>query len=328
MAERTAILIIGVGELGLAVLTAFAYKPASSFDLSVLLRPSTAKLPSDNAKVAPIYALKQPVNIVSCDLIGASQTELANVFKSFDVVIGCMGYDSNAIGVGEGVQFKIARAIFEAKTVKLYVPWQFGVDYDQFDLDTAGGLFSEQKQVRTYLRETVANSEITTQWTIISTGIFMSFMFSDFWGVVKRDGNNGFIINALGSWDVATTVTQAEDIGRLTAEIVLAARNSHWNDESPRNKEVYIAGDTVTYNDIFNLVQAASKKTVARGEEHTLSSLQRSLELKPGDTLAKYRVAFGRGEGVAWNKRATFNSNHGIPVTDVRSWLSTNIDAL
>jgi hypothetical protein len=328
MAEHTSILIIGAGELGIAVLTAFNSKQDPNLDISVLLRSSTASLPSNDAKVASIYALSPPVQVISCDLLGASQADLTNIFKSFDVIIGCTGYDSNAIGLGEGLQFKIAEAVFEAKSVKLYVPWQFGVDYDQFEHDTAGGLFSEQKCVRDFLREAVAKKEVTTQWIIISTGIFMSYMFSDFWGVVKRNDDNDLIINALGSWDVATTITQAEDIGRLTAEIVLTLRNHHWDDDALKNRSVYIAGDTVTYNQIFDLVKAISQRPVIRGESASLINLQQKLEQDGGNILSKYQVAFGRGKGVAWDKGNTFNVLHRIPVTDVKSWLLTHFNSI
>lgn len=156
----------------------------------------------------------------------------------------------------------------------------------------------------------------------------MSYMFSDFWGVVKQDGDRGIVINALGSWDVATSVTTAEDIGRLTSEIVLKARSSDWSEQSFRNQSIYIAGDTVTYNEVFDLVQAASSGPVHRGELLTVPTLQERLNRSPDDILAKYRVAFGQGKGVVWAKGVTFNAVHDISVTTVKDWLVTNINTI
>src|ERR1700753_1323703 len=184
MSTSYSVLILGAGELGVAVLKAFTSKPVTEVDVTVLLRPSTAQRPHNDIKVAPIYNLPRPVKIISCDLVESSQIELTEIFRPFDIVVGCLGYDQNSAGTGDGLQFKIARAAFAAETLKLYVPWQFGVDYDQFDHNTAGGLFSEQKDVRDFLRTTTSSGQSQTKWIIISTGMFMSYLFQEFWGVV------------------------------------------------------------------------------------------------------------------------------------------------
>lgn len=328
MSSATSVLVLGAGELGLAVLRAFASKPETAVDITVLLRPSTASRPRTDTKVAPIYNLPRPVKFLSCDLLSSSQSELAEAFKPYDVVIGCTGYDQNSAGTGAGLQSKIARAVLETGTVKLYLPWQFGVDYDQFDHDTAGGLFSEQKDVRTLLRNAVSNGETHTKWLIVSTGIFMSYLFSEFWGVVQRDGETGWVVNALNSWDTAVTVTTPDDIGKVTCAIVTFVMRNTPDSKSLFNSSVYIAGDTVTYGQLYDIVREVSEKPVRRGEELKMTTLEKSMSENLDDILRKYRVAFGRGKGVAWDKSTAFNYKHGIEVQSAKEWFQHYIATL
>ena len=41
----------------------------------------------------------------------------------------------------------------------------------------------------------------------------------------------------------------------------------------------------------------------------------------PDDGIRKYRLAFARDTGVAWDKDRTFNALQGIEVTDAIAWL-------
>jgi hypothetical protein len=84
-----------------------------------------------------------------------------------------------------------------------------------------------------------------TRWTIISTGIFTSFLFDPFFGVVDvntdTDTDSGtansagpepgsttntdrdmviVTVTALGDWENRVTMTSAKDIGRITAEVI------------------------------------------------------------------------------------------------------------
>ncbi|KAF2094261.1 hypothetical protein NA57DRAFT_25285, partial [Rhizodiscina lignyota] len=322
------ILILGAGELGMAMLRAFSMRNEPSWEITVLLRPETANLPQQAPKIAPIYALPGDVKILPCDLLESSQSELASEFKRFDVIVGCTGYDQNSAGTGAGLQRKIANAVLEAETVKLYLPWQFGVEYDLFGHGDAGGLFDEQKDIRKLLREAVASGRTKTEWIIVSTGIFMSYLFSSFWGVVTRsDNGDGWVVNALGSWDVSTTVTTPEDIGTATAEIVYTALTDTPEGNELKNRAVYIAGDTVSYAQLINIVRDATGQPTRKGEELKIPLLEERMKQKPEDILNKYRVAFGRGKGVSWDKASTFTHKHGISVQDARSWAADHLRA-
>ncbi|KIJ48961.1 hypothetical protein M422DRAFT_247335 [Sphaerobolus stellatus SS14] len=109
-------------------------------------------------------------------------------------IISCTGF----VG-GRGVQIKLAGAVLSAN-IKRYFPWQFGVDYDIVDYESAQDLFDEQLDVRALLR-----GQEKKEWVIISTGMFTSFSFEREFSVV--DVERG-VIKALGGWENRVTVTR------------------------------------------------------------------------------------------------------------------------
>jgi hypothetical protein len=196
--------------------------------------------------------------------------------------------------------------------VKRYIPWQFGVDYDLIGRGSPQDLFDEQLDVRELLR-----AQSRTEWVIISTGMFTSFLFDPAFGVVDLAAGQ---VNALGSFETRVTVTTPEDIGTLTAAIVLY---------SPRliNQVVYTAGDTLTYGALADLVE----RVIGRKIERRALSVQRllaDLEAMPDDNLRKYRAVFAMGRGVAWDVARTFNAIHGLPVTRAEKWAQSNLSRI
>ena len=303
--NNTSILVLGAGELGLAVLRGLATRAASFVDTSVtvLLRPSAIESPSA-AKKQDIAELRSlGVNLLAGDL-ASSANDLSTLFKEFDTVIGCTGFVT-----GGGLQLKLARAVLDA-AVRRYIPWQFGVDYDVIGRGSAQDLFDEQLDVRDLLR-----SQDRTEWVIISTGMFTSFLFEPSFGVVDLARNT---IHALGSWDTAVTVTTPEDIGALTAAIVFA---------EPRiaNRVVYTAGDTITYARLADVVDSVVGVKVTR-VAWSVPELRKELAEDPDDALKKYRVVFAEGRGVAWPLEQTFNAQHGLAVADVKHWAQENLN--
>ena len=91
-----------------------------------------------------------------------------------------------------------------------------------------------------------------------------------------------------------------------------------------RNEIVFLAGDTVTYGEVAEKLQAGLGRPFSRSEwteQHLLEELARD----PQNMMRKYRAAFAQGRGVAWDKSGTFNQRHAIAVTDVSSWIRTNL---
>jgi hypothetical protein len=299
------ILVLGAGELGMAVLRQLARLAALSGDtqVAVLLRPSTLKssAPGKQKEIDELRSLG--IELLPGDLVSGTIAELSALFSGFETVVSCIGF-----AAGKGTQIKLARAAIEAG-VQRYVPWQFGVDYDVIGRGSAQDLFDEQLDVRDILR-----GQDATGWLIISTGMFTSFLFEPLFGVVNLAENT---VHALGSWDTAVTVTTPEDIGLLTAEILLA---------SPRltNQVIYTAGDTLTYGELAEKIDKVLNRKVQR-VEWSVEKLNADLALEPDDAIRKYRAVFAQGKGVAWDQGRTFNAQHGIEVMDVEHWMRLNL---
>lgn len=299
------ILVLGAGELGLPVLRNLARK-AKDVDgskISVLLRASAVESsePAKQRDIAEIRSLG--IEIVLGDLVKSSIDELAVVFARYDTVIGCAGY-----AAGINTPMKLARAALQSG-IPRYFPWQFGVDFDVIGRGGPQDIFDAQIDVRELLR-----SQDQTEWVIISTGMFMSYLFEPEFGVVDLQND---AVHALGSFDTAVTLTTPDDIGALTAEVVFAQPRI-------RNEIVYLAGDTVTYGEVADKLEAGLGRSFTRSvwtEQYLLDELARD----PQNMMSKYRAAFAQGRGMSWNKSGTFNQRRAIPVTDVLSWIHANL---
>ncbi|WP_122432180.1 aromatic alcohol reductase [Pseudomonas viridiflava] len=297
------ILVLGAGELGLAVLLGLAARSTESMSISVLLRQATVHS-SNKAKQQEIDIIRTlGVAIETADIADASVEELAAVFERFDTVISCVGF-----AAGRGTQRKLTEAALMSG-VKRYIPWQFGVDYDVIGRDSPQDLFDEQLDVRDLLR-----AQSRTEWVIISTGMFTSFLFDPAFGVVDLAAGK---VNALGSLETMVTVTTPEDIGTLTAAIVL---------QSPRfiNQVVYTAGDTLSYGALADLVERVIGRKVER-RELGVQQLMADLAEEPDDNLRKYRAVFAMGRGVAWDVEGTFNAVQGLSVMSAERWARSNL---
>ncbi|MGP0150246.1 aromatic alcohol reductase [Pseudomonas oryzihabitans] len=297
------ILVLGAGELGLPVLRNLARlakeKPGSK--VSVLLRQSTLDS-QDAGKKRELDELRAlGVALVAGDLVKDSIAELAAVFARFDTVIGCAG-----MVAGRETPMKLARAAL-ASGVKRYFPWQFGVDYDVIGRGSPQDLFDAQLEVRELLR-----AQSQTEWVIISTGMFTSFLFEPAFEVVDLVTDT---VRALGSLDTQVTLTTPEDIGRLTAEIVFFEPRF-------RNEIVYLAGDTMAYGELAGLLERVLQRPFST-QVWTLPQLLDELEKEPDEQLKhiwRYRAVFAQGRGVAWPMETTFNARHGFPVTSAEQW--------
>lgn len=304
MSHDNAILVLGAGELGMAVLRNLVQRAApAGTSVAVLLRPSTIDS-ADPVKQKDVAELRSlGVDLIPGDLADQSIAALASVFERFNAVISCTGF----VG-GTGTQLKIARAVLDAG-VPRYFPWQFGVDYDVIGRGSAQDLFDEQLDVRDLLR-----SQKRTEWVIVSTGMFTSFLFEPSFGVVDLAQGT---VNALGDWSNAVTVTTAEDIGALTTEIV-------FSEPGIANQVVYVAGDTVTYRQLADTIDTLLGRVVVRNE-WSVPELKRQLAEEPLNPLRKYRVVFAQGRGVAWDKRSTFNAQRGFTTCGLEEWMRNNL---
>ena len=240
---------------------------------------------------------------ISIDVAASTIDVLKNHFADFDTVINCMGFVA-----GAGTQIKITRAVLEAG-VRRYFPWQFGVNYDVVGKGSGQPVWDEQYDVRTLLREQKA-----TEWVIVSTGMFTSFLFQPAFDVVNLSEKT---IHALGGWETQVTVTSPADIGRLTTKIYL---------HQPRivNEVIFIAGETTSYEKLAETVERVTNQTFTK-DVLPLPALMDALHLNPDDQMLCYRTAFARGDGMWWPMNNTWNVQNNMPTQDIESWLKTVI---
>ncbi|PIL11719.1 hypothetical protein P775_28695 [Puniceibacterium antarcticum] len=299
------ILVIGAGELGMPVLRNLARK-AKDHDgttISVLLRAATAES-TDPVKKRDVSEIRDlGIKIVTGDILAASIGELAEIFAPFETVIGCAGFSA-----GSDAPMKLAKAALEANLAR-YFPWQFGVDFDVIGRGSPQDLFDAQIDVRDLLR-----GQTRTDWVVISTGMFTSFLFEPVFEVVDLENGR---VNALGSLDTEVTLTTPDDIGALTAEVVFAQ-------PAIRNDIVYLAGDTVTYGEVAETLQAVLGRPFAK-TEWAIPQLKAELAQDPDNHIMKYRAVFAEGKGVAWPKGDSFNARNGLSVTTAEEWIRKNL---
>jgi uncharacterized protein YbjT (DUF2867 family) len=304
-APPTTFLVIGAGELGTAMIDALTAHIARNHlpdTVTVLLRPSTGQPSAQKAR--QLEELRAAgVAIVHAEVATASVAELAEILGGYDTVISCLGFAS-----GAGTQRKLTEAALAAR-VPRYLPWQFGADYDLVGRGSPQDVFDEQLDVRDLLR-----AQHDTHWIIVSTGMFTSFLFEPSFGVVDTATNT---VHALGSWDNAVTLTTPEDIGRLTTDVLYA--------QPPFVDDVvYLAGDTITYAELADIVDDTLDTRVHR-VEWTVEHLHSKLADDPTDTMKKYRAVFAEGVGVAWPVEKSFNHTNGIATTTAGQWARENL---
>ncbi|EIY5071432.1 aromatic alcohol reductase [Klebsiella quasipneumoniae] len=294
------VLVLGAGQLGAAVLDALV--PAviqRQGAVSVIVSPAAwdeaGQLRSANHRALADAG----ATFLAVDIAGSDMEMLAGQFSGFTTVINCMGFVA-----GPGTQLKITRAVLAAG-VPRYFPWQFGVNYDVVGKGSGQPVWDEQYDVRTLLR-----AQQATEWVIVSTGMFTSFLFEPDFDVVNLATRT---VHALGSWDTQVTVTSPADIGRLTTAIYL---------HQPRivNEVVFVAGETTSYRQLAETVERVTQHTFSKAV-HTLPTLLDQLRTDPDNAMLRYRAAFARGDGVWWPMGDTWNARHALPTQDIAGWL-------
>lgn len=299
-AKTENVLVLGAGELGMAVLRELSARTQAR--VTVMLRPSAIDTTSAHKRQTLEELAALGIEVLAGDVVNDSIEQLAERFSGFDTLVSCLGFVA-----GSGTQVKLARAALQSD-VKRYVPWQFGVDYDVIGRGSPQDLFDEQLDVRDLLR-----GQSRVQWLIISTGMFTSFLFEPVFGVVDLAQNT---VRALGSWETAVTVTTPEDIGRLVAVVLF--------DPALVNQVVHVAGDTLSYGQLADTVDRLLKRSVER-VEWTVPALMADLAAAPDDQMRKYRAVFAEGKGVAWDKAASYNAGRGIETTTVAQWIGGHL---
>lgn len=298
--ERDNLLVLGAGELGMAVLRQMISRWTSAASpITVLVSPRSLAAPSKEQLQNYRELRASQVQLLPFDLVACSKEELEALLSRFHTVINCTGFVA-----GPGTQIRLTNAVLRAGVLR-YFPWQFGVDYDIVGKGSGQPVFDEQYEVRELLR-----AQTRTEWVIVSTGMFTSFLFEPAFALVDLDAG---VVRGLGSWDTKVTVTTPEDIGRLTTEILL---------ERPRivNQIVYVASDTLSYRELAGIVEEVTGRPFRR-ELLAIDILVDETARRPDDAMVRYRLGFARGNGMWWDREITYNALHNIPTTDTKTWL-------
>ena len=301
------VLVVGAGELGTAVLEALSKHPnRQGGKLAVLRRQETIESHDASKQKAVQYVKALGAELEAGDFVNDPIPELVAIFKKYDIVVQCGGY-----GMAPGTQIRVTQAALEAG-VPRYFPWQFGVDYEVIGKGSSQEMFDEMLEVRKMLR-----AQHKTNWTIISTGLFMSFLFLPDFGVFDFKNRT---IRALGGWDTCITVTLPKDIGTMVAEMVYRPENTD-------NRVVYIGGDTITYEQFADIADAAYDTKFER-QVLDIPYLRNKLKNEPQNLWLKYQIIFGEGTGCTWPMEKTLNQQRGIKLTGVDAFVKENKDNL
>lgn len=295
---HSSVLVLGAGELGRAILQALVSHPSrADTSIHVLLRPASIESESQQKKqeIARLRALG--IEIIAGDVAEDNEQQLRSILTRYDTVINATGMYAPS-----GTQTRICRAVLSSRC-RRYFPWQFGVDYDLIGPSSSQRLFTEQLSVREMLR-----GQTETAWVIVSTGMFTSFLFEPAFCLVNAERDT---VTAIGSWENRITVTSPQDIGLITAELALV--------DTEVQGVVYTAGDTVSMESFADLVEHLSNAQVKRLLK-TVPQLRKELADDPEDSMKMYRVVFGEGIGVSWDKEGTYNARQGIATETAEEW--------
>ncbi|KAF3038399.1 hypothetical protein E8E11_004432 [Didymella keratinophila] len=308
--QRTQILLIGLGELGYALYIHLSSLPNTHITLGI-------RSPSKHTHLS-----SPTTSLLELDVTSPSPT-IIPLLSRFDIIISATGY-----GKSEDRLPKLAHEVLAAgklrkeqsKSKIWFFPWQYGCDYDVTgDVGGLMPLFGVQKEIRGLLKEKA--EEAGVQWTVVSTGLFMSFLFEPFWGIVdrSREAEGGKItVRCLRGWEHGVSVTDVSDIGRVLKRILES-------DVEAKNTVLHVGGDMVTYGDLADIMERVSGREVRR-EAWSVEHLQNDLQQDPEDQINKYRVAFA-GEGVFWPMERTVNHRLGMEMTTVETYAKKLLSA-
>jgi hypothetical protein len=304
--------VLGLGELGSSILDALIAHPifdTTKIRITTLIRPSTLRKPEGDKAIQIDHYKSLGVHFAGLDIEASSTDEITSLFTTIhaNTIIHAGG-----MTLAPGTQLKLTEAVLATNTVQLYLPWQYGVDYDIIGRTAGGGLFAEQVDVRDALR-----GQSRVKWVIVSCGIFMSFLFENFWGVITQDAKSGEVVKvtALGGCNHPITATAVVDIGKVVAELLLV-------DMDVVDRCVYIAGDTLTYESFAHVVEAlASGGKKLERELWTTEMLMAESAKDVGNKLLKYRIVFSEDRGLSWPLKETYSEAKGMKMTGFDSYI-------
>ena len=213
--------------------------------------------------------------------------------------MSCTENQSSSIG-SSGYKFRdrVLEAIASTKRVKLYFPSEFGVnhtthtfsqpewDHKQHHMELASNLLKDVRICQVY------------------NGLFLEDSIGPWFGFDTKNG----IYEIAGSRDARVTFTSLEDVGKAVATLA-----STWKDLDKIPRTVQLAGDTLTINDIAELMkkEGAGEVEVKEidGPAYEKKILALTNTLSPEKHL---RFLLGKGAIDYSNETGTKNDNEVV----------------
>ncbi|KAI0258375.1 NAD-binding protein [Gloeopeniophorella convolvens] len=223
--------IIGAGALGSYVIRQFLKeKAAGTVNQVVVLTRQLSR--GSHLLQGSNTAVDGDAKVVAVDY--SNKESIKSAFAGIDVAI------STIAGVALGLQASIAEAAKEAG-VKLFVPSEFGGVTE----GATEGLFTAKANIQTQLKA------IGIPYTLFYTGPFSDFVFNSHLWLDLSSGK----VTIGGDGNTKISFTSRTDIARYLAFVLtcLPAEQLH-------NRAFSIAGDTKSFNEVFQQYEAKTGK--------------------------------------------------------------------
>ena len=170
------------------------------------------------------------------------------------------GFDAVVSAGPEALIASTERALIaacEAAGVGVFVQNHFGFDYSAPGMELA---LLEHISFKEGIARQLSGGRLP--YLVVATGLFAEWAFSSFGGLDLEAG----VISAPYSFDTRLTLTSLDTIGRSVAEL-LVRRVS--------NQRIFLASDTVSYEQIARAVEAATNKVSFRTRHTRAQSKQK-----------------------------------------------------
>lgn len=315
----------GNGLLGQEMVVALTDPKYAKHYLQVTTVIRSDSLNSKDPKKAAVIARLRAsgAKLISGDTEKASAKEISLWLAGHDIVISSIGFFSP----GTSIEHKLLEAV-ELAGVSWYIPAIFGFDVYKMYSD-ATPFMAEKKVVIEAVkavsqRLNKSSSGKKLNYFVFNNGVFMEYMLApnneaSFAGVDVGK----LTITAPYSFDVKLSTTSVVDIARLTAEVLLLR-----NEPSVKNQILWMAADTISYNDMHKLLEQHfnkkfQKKIVSREEAKALVEK----DVKYQDGVNRFKVAWGESvtEAISCPVENTFNAKYlpQIKLTTLKQRLQT-----
>ena len=302
-AARINVLVTGYGNIGTPILRALTTSEYSDrIAAFVLVRPASLSDPSKKAALDEVRALKG-VTLVEGDL-EAGVPALTALLKraAIHTVVAVVG------GLQVPLQLPLVEAA-KAAGVRHFIPSEFGVDTEATPIDGLWGPFLRERRA---VQQAVKTAGL--DYSLLYVGLFTEFLVG--YTIAGVDLQRG-VVAAPGSWQARVNSTTLDETAWLVAAAVV--------DPQARNAALY-TGETVTYQQVADLVDAARGKPVER-RIRSVEEAQKAVQDNTNDFAARLVGVLADGRGAWWpatnNYAAKYHPDHK-PRT-VADWISANV---